>query len=35
MLRFADETPYKMTLIASSDNPDSAKHPKLVVYYSK
>jgi len=35
MLRFADEWPYKITLIASSDNPDSTKHPKLVVYYSK
>ncbi len=35
MLRLSDETPYKITLIASSDNPDSSKHPKLVVYYTK
>jgi hypothetical protein len=35
MLRMSDETPFKITLIASSDYPDSTKHPKLVVYYSK
>jgi hypothetical protein len=35
MLRMADEVPYKITLIASSDYPDASKHPKLVVYYTK
>ena len=34
-LKMADEVPYKITFLASSDYPDASKHPKLVVYYTK
>ncbi len=33
LLRLADETIYRRILFASSDHPDSSKHPKLVVTY--
>jgi len=34
MLMFVTETPYKGVIFASSDNPDTTVHPKLVVNYT-
>ena len=33
MLKLDDEIPYKLVVTASSDNPDSNKHPKLIIYF--
>jgi hypothetical protein len=33
MLKLDEEFPYKLVILASSDYPEAAKRPKLVVYY--
>ena len=35
MLKLANETPYRRMIFASSKSPDSALHPKLIVYYKE